>query len=128
MNEAWNDFRRIQHTEILKINTRAKRQCWRIGTAQQSHGAVKIDWEPKFRPIYFTQHECTVSPFLPKCLEQVNIQICTGATAYTAENGEVLVLIFGQGLWFGDRMEWSLINPYCADNMVFEETKYSREF
>jgi len=27
-------------------------------------------------------------------------------------NGEVIILIFGQGLWFGNRMERSLINPY----------------
>ena len=128
MNDAWNEFGRIQHTEILKINTGERRQCRSIGKAQRGHGAAKIDWEPKpleidshadthcfgsnFRPIYFTQHECTVSPFLPEYSEQVNIQICTGATAYTAENGEVFVLIFGQGLWFGDKMERSLINPY----------------
>ncbi len=65
-----------------------------------------------FIPLYFTQQECTVSPFLSEYQEQENIQICTGATAYTKENGEVIILIFGQGLWFGNRMERSLINPY----------------
>ena len=27
------------------------------------------------------------------------------------EYGEVILLIFGQGLWFGNRMEKTLINP-----------------
>ncbi len=65
-----------------------------------------------FRPIYFTQKECSVSPFLSEYKEQSNVRICTGATAYTKENGEVVILIFGQGLWFGNRMDRSLINPY----------------
>ena len=27
------------------------------------------------------------------------------------ESGEVIIFIFGQGLWFGNRMEITLINP-----------------
>ena len=64
-----------------------------------------------FRPIYWTGQECTVAPFLAEYSEQCNIRICTGATAYTLPSGEVIILQFGQGLWFGDRMEKSLINP-----------------
>ena len=65
-----------------------------------------------FRVLHWTGQECTVAPFLAEYSEQQNIQICTGATAYTMESGEVIILIFGQGLWFGNRMEKSLINPY----------------
>ena len=64
-----------------------------------------------FRPIFWTSQECTVSPFLAEYSEQVNIPICTAATSYTLSTGEVILLIFGQGLWFGNRMEKSLINP-----------------
>ena len=64
-----------------------------------------------FRPLFWTGEECTVAPFLDEYNEQLNIPICTGATAYTAENGEVFILVFGQGLWFGNRMRKSLINP-----------------
>ncbi len=42
---------------------------------------------------------------------QDDVQICSGATAYTSDEGETFILIFGQGLWFGDRMNKSLINP-----------------
>ena len=65
-----------------------------------------------FRPIFWTGHECSVAPFLVEYLEQVNIPICTGAMAYTLVSGEVVILVFGQGLWFGNHMEKSLINPY----------------
>ena len=77
-----------------------------------------------FRPMHWTGQECSVSPFLAEYKEQLSIQICTGATSYTLESGELVRLLFGQGLWFGNRMDKSLINPYqcraygipiCAD-------------
>lgn len=52
-----------------------------------------------------------VSPFLAKYDAQEDVQICSGATAYTNENDKTIVLIFGQGLWFGERMEKLIINP-----------------
>ena len=61
--------------------------------------------------IQFTSEECTVAPFLVEYYEQVNIPICTGATSYTIKSGEVMIFIFGQGLWFGNRMEKTSINP-----------------
>ena len=66
----------------------------------------------KFKPIFWTGHECSVSPFLSEYSEQLHIPICTGATSYTLDTGEVIILILGQGLWFGSRMDKSLINPY----------------
>ena len=64
-----------------------------------------------FIPFMWTGMECSVSPFLDEYDSQENVPICSGATAYTAENGETVILIFGQGLWFGERMNKSLINP-----------------
>ena len=72
----------------------------------------------------FTSEECMVTPFLQDYSEQVNIPICTGVTSYIMELGEVVILIFVQGLWFGNRMEKVLINlnkcrafgiPICDD-------------
>ena len=74
--------------------------------------------------ISFTLEECKVEHFLVEYSEQVNIPICTGATSYTMESGEVTILIFGQGLWFGNRSEKTLIKtnqcqafgiPICDD-------------
>ena len=39
------------------------------------------------------------------------VYILKGVTAFTLDSGEVVILEFGQGLWFGNRMEKSLINP-----------------
>ena len=49
-------------------------------------------------------------PFLPEYAEQMNVTICTGVTTLTLDSGEVVILEFGLGLWFVNRMEKSLIN------------------
>ncbi len=125
MNEAWTNFKNILHSDILRIATGERRHVGNVGRREQSDSIyyqacpTEIDshadthcFGRNFRPISWTGHECSVAPFLAEYSEQINIQICTGATAYTTENGEVVILIFGQGLWFGNRMEKSLLNPY----------------
>ena len=52
-----------------------------------------------------------MSPFLPEYTEQMNVPICTGVTAFKIDSVEVVILEFGQGLWFGNRMGKVLINP-----------------
>ena len=42
----------------------------------------------------------------------MNVHIFIGATAYMLETREMFVLLFGQGLWFGNRMDKSLINSH----------------
>ena len=58
-----------------------------------------------------------MSPFLPEYAEQMNVPICTGVTDLTLYSGEVIILEFGQGLWFGNSMEKSLINPNQCQNV-----------
>ena len=55
-------------------------------------------------------------PLLPEYLEQMNVPICTGVTDLTLDSGEVVILEFGQGLWFGNMMEKSLINTNQCQN------------
>ena len=52
-----------------------------------------------------------MSPFLPEYAEQMNVPICTCFTALTLDSGEVVILEFAQGLWFGNSTEESLIKP-----------------
>ena len=55
---------------------------------------------------------CTVTGFLDSMGKSHNVEICTGATAWDNPEGATIILIFGQGLWFGDKMpDKSLINP-----------------
>ena len=64
-----------------------------------------------FRPIYFTSEVCQVSRFLPEYENQQDIQICTAATSVDLDDGDTVILQFGQGLWFGDSLDKSLLNP-----------------
>ena len=118
----------ITHSDVFRIRTGSRRAIDKVGRKGRGTDSEKIHWDASpteidshadthcfgqnFRPISWTGQECTVAPFLAEYSEQEHIQICTGATAYTLETGEVIILIFGQGLWFGNRMEKSLVNPY----------------
>ena len=64
-----------------------------------------------FIPIYFTGKICNVAPFLNDLPNQEGIPICTGATAYDDVDGNTIILILNEALWFGDQMKHSLINP-----------------
>ena len=54
---------------------------------------------------------CSVSPFLSEYTTTDNVEICTAETARTRHTSQVYILVFGQVLWFGNRMYRSLINP-----------------
>ena len=58
-----------------------------------------------FRVTSFTSEVCSVSPFLSEYDSVTDVPICTVATAVDLESRETIILEFGQGLWFGDRME-----------------------
>ena len=79
-------------------------------TEMDNH-ADTICFGKNFRPIYFTSEVCQVSPFLSEYEEQMDVPICTAVTALDMDDGETILLQFGQGLWFGERMDRSLINP-----------------
>ena len=64
-----------------------------------------------FRVYFTTYKRCTGSYFITKYSEQLDVPIVTGSTAFDLENGPTVVIIFGQGLWIGDRTDKSLINP-----------------
>jgi len=51
------------------------------------------------------------SPYLSDYESIEDISICTVVTAIDLSTGETIILKFGQGLWFGDRMSHSLLNP-----------------
>ena len=65
-----------------------------------------------FLPLFWTGYECSVVPFLAEYSKQIHISICTRVTTYTMESGEIVILVLGQRLWFRNRMEKTLINPY----------------
>ena len=58
----------------------------------------------------YTMQQCTVAPFLTKYSEQTDISILTGAMDFDNDNIMTYLVVFGQELWFGNRMKISLIN------------------
>ena len=125
INDARVCFHNHTLTEVCRISTGERQSIGKARTKEDTgeiyHYACPTEIDShadthcfgrNFRPLSWTGHECSVAPFLAEYSEVMNIQICSGATAFTTEGGEVLILVFGQGLWFGNWMEKSLINPY----------------
>ena len=64
-----------------------------------------------FRPLSWFNLTFSVSPLLSEYTATDNVEICTAATAWTSHAGQVYILVFGQRLLFGDRIDRSLIKP-----------------
>ena len=96
---------------INKVHKHQDKVIWRESATEMENHADTHRFGSNFRPLSLTSEEFTVSPLYPEYAEQMNVPICTGVTALTLDSGKVVILEFGQGLWFGNRMEKSLINP-----------------
>ena len=119
---AWKRFQKISALDVCHIDTSKRRYVGKVNkkmeepywdacpTEMDNHADTHC-FGRNFRPLSFTSEECTVAPFLAEYSEQLNIPICTGATACTLDSGECVILVFGQGLWFGNRMDKTLLNP-----------------
>ena len=65
-----------------------------------------------FLPLSFTGELCDVSPYTDAYEPMKNVPICSGATAFRhPDTGETFILIIHEALWFGDKLDHSLINP-----------------
>ena len=60
----------------------------------------------------YTCRECDIAPYSDEYDALKSIPVVTGATAWThPATGETIILIIHEALWFGDRLDHSLINP-----------------
>jgi hypothetical protein len=65
-----------------------------------------------FVPLGWTDITCTVSPYSDDYEAKTDIPIAHAATAYDDPvTGRVTILIFYNGLWFGNKLKDSLVNP-----------------
>jgi hypothetical protein len=64
-----------------------------------------------FVPIAETNYTVEVSPFTDSYDPIKDIPVCSCATAYDVPNGPTVILVFHQSLYFGDKLQHSLINP-----------------
>ena len=66
-----------------------------------------------FVPLHFSGRVCDVAPYNSNAYDpEKDIPIVTAATAYTNQaTGEVTIIVINEALWFGDKLQHSLINP-----------------
>ena len=65
-----------------------------------------------FAPLYFTEEVVDVTPFTDRYTALRDVPIAGGATHVQLSDGSEYILEIHQGLWFGDQLESSLLNPY----------------
>lgn len=121
---AWYNRKIIRYRDVCKIKTNNRRACAiqvsPLAAATQYETPLPTEMDnhadthcfgQNFIVLEYTRQKCSVAPFLAEYDETQDIDIVTGATAVDLEDGSTVICVFGQGLWFGDRMEKSLINP-----------------
>ena len=66
-----------------------------------------------FIPIHYTGRVCDVTPYNADAYEpERDIPIISGATAWTCqESGQTYILVVNEGLWFGEKLQNTLLNP-----------------
>jgi hypothetical protein len=114
----------IRYRDVCRIKTSNRRICsievsplaaalcyeTPLPTEMDNHADTHC-FGKNFIILEYTRQQCSVAPFLAEYNETRNIDIVTGATAVDLQDGTTIICVFGQGLWFGDRMEKSLIHP-----------------
>ena len=62
--------------------------------------------------IHFTERECNVSPYNVAYEPIKSVKIaCAGKAWASPASGDTYILVFNKGLWMGDKMEHTLVNP-----------------
>ena len=94
----------IERTQMTKAGHRAR--------CEIDNHADTCCLGSNFLPLSFTGDLCDVSPYTDEYKPMTDIPICTGATAFRhPETGETFILIVHEALWFGDKLDHSLLNP-----------------
>jgi hypothetical protein len=91
-----------------------------VGNIEIDNRADTTVFGANMTPIAFTGQSCDVQAFKDSMPPEKDIPIASAATAYDdPETGETIILEFHQGLWFGNTMEHSLVNPnQCRMNGI----------
>ena len=113
-----------QSRVISAVNSSSRRYVYRVSKMHSSPTlAVHTAWceidnhadtcclGKNFVPLAYTNRVCDVHAFTDQVDTISNIPVVTGASAATLPNGETVILVVHQGLYFGDDMPHSLINP-----------------
>ena len=77
--------------------------------------------------LMWTNKTCLVATLLGEYGATTDTKICSGATVWISDKGEVFIIMFEPGLWFGSRMERLLINTNQWSSFfiqIYDDTKY----
>lgn len=83
------------------------------------HGRIELDshadtivFGKNCTVLHYTGRECDVSPYTDAYESIKSVPIAQAATAWTSQtSGITYILVFNEGLWMGDKMDHTLINP-----------------
>lgn len=101
--------RRACSIEVSPLTTAIKYELL-LPTEMGNHADTHC-FRKNFIVLDCTHQKCSVATFLVEHDKTQEIDIVTSATAVDLKDGSTIVYVFGRGLWFGDCMEKSLINP-----------------
>ena len=106
-------------TERRNCSERKISAMSRGGKKQVHHGRIElyshadtIVFGKNYVVLNYTGQECDVSPYTDTYEYIKSVSIAKAGTAWTSpETGSTYILVFNEGLWMGDKMDHSLINP-----------------
>ena len=107
-----SSVRRVSKTERERQRFRLRPEDVQAGYMELDSHADTTVLGKNCIVLNYTERECDVAPYSDEYQKMENIPVVTGATAWTCqETGETVILVFHEALWFGDRLDHSLINP-----------------
>ena len=103
----------IKKARTSQVTSSARRTAAKVHQSRIEDDTHADTWclGGNFRLLCFTGQSCDVSPFLDSYGTVENVQIASGAKAWTDQDtGISHILVVYQGLWFGTKMPHSLMN------------------
>ena len=83
-----------------------------MGTIELDSHADTTVFGKNFLILHYTGRECDVLPYTDTYESVKGVPIVSAATAWTCQqSGQTYILVFHEGLWMGESMTNSLINP-----------------
>ena len=106
--DVTSSVRRSAKRRIAQVSRRTVTNAVYHGRLELDLHADTIVFGKNFAILQYTERECDVSPYTDAYEAIKNVPIVSGGTAYTSQT---FILVFHEGLWMGDQMENSLLNP-----------------
>ena len=107
-----SERREISKVKVVSATRKRKAQAVEYGTVEMDTHADTIVFGRNFVQLQATGRECSVSPYSDAYEAIHSVPIVSAATAWTSpRTTETYILVFHEGLWMGETMDHSLVNP-----------------